>query len=256
MPKGCGTMVLAEGMRILSCTLFFTFAAAVVAQNMPPIDSSALHEFEAYVTAAQGQVSIDRDQRTWALSSGERVPIQRLITTGPDGYAHFDLKGGSSFDVYANSRVAFRQNASTAGDLLDVLAGRVRIHMNPGIGQAQQRIFCPVASVIAVNPATVAVALDEDDNARIDVLEGEVRIQHSLLPRSEPTLVRAVDAILVQKDQQISRRVDRGSLYRYAIKPLHDLFSAITPGRSARPSSSDPVEQKFLAWASPTDFVR
>ena len=242
-------------MRLHLLLPLLAFATASFAQKMPPVDSGALHEFEAYVTAADGQVSIDRDQRTWAVSSGERVPIQRLITTGSDGYAHFELKGGSSFDVYANSRVGFRQNASSAGDLLDVLAGRVRIHLNPVPGEAQQRVFCPVASVVAVNPATVAIALDEDDNARIDVLEGEVRVQHSLLPRSDPTLVRAVDAILVQKDQQISRRLDRGTLYRYAIKPLHDLFAAITPGRSGR-SSSDPIEQKFLAWALPENFVR
>lgn len=219
----------------------------------PPVDPAFTRSDQAYVTAAEGQVSIQRDQQPWALSSGEHVPIQRLITTGGDGYARFEVSGGSSFEVFANSRVAFRQNASTAGDLLDVMAGRVRIHLNPGPGQSQQRVFCPIATVTALNPATIALAIDEDDNVRIDVLEGEVTVQHKLLPRSDPTLVRAVDAILIDKHEQISRRLDRGTLYRYAIKPLHDLFSAITPGHKGSPFQCL-GENRLLAWALPRDF--
>ena len=212
------------------------------------LQAQNLQTNEAYVTAAQGQVSIGGGTLPWAVSAGERVPVQRIVTTGPDGFAHFDVKGGSSFEVYSNSRVIFRQNPSTAGDLLDVLAGRVRIHLNPGPGQLQQRIFCSVATITALDPATIALAIDEDDNLRIDVLEGEIRVQHALLPRNEATLVKAIDAILVQKDQQISRRVDRGSLYRYAIKPLHDLFSAVTPGRAGKNVLQQFEENRFLAW--------
>ena len=60
------------------------------------------------------------------------------------------------------------------------LAGRVRIHLRPGIGQHQERIFTPVAIVSAREPATIAVAIDEDDTVRIDVIEGEIcRAAHS-----------------------------------------------------------------------------
>ncbi len=235
-------------MRQLATALFIGAVAGCMlqAQSGSPVQTS-----DAYVTAAQGKVSIDSGSLPWAVSSGERVPVQRVITTGPDGFAHFDVKGGSSFEIYSNSRVIFRQNASTAGDLLDVLAGRVRIHLNPGPGQLQQRIFCPVATITAVDPATIALAIDEDDNLRIDVLEGEVRVQHALLPRNEPTLVKAIDAVLVRKDEQISRQMDRGTLYRYAIKPLHDLFSAITPSRAGKNLVPQPPEENFFAWNSP-----
>jgi hypothetical protein len=220
----------------------------------PPVDPAATEAYQAYVTAADGQVSIQRDEQPWAITSGQRVPIQRFITTGSDGYARFEVKGGSNFEVFANSRLVFRQNASTAGDLLDVLAGRVRIHFNPGPGQPQQRVFCPIATVTALNPATIGLAIDEDDNVRIDVLEGEVLVQHKLLPRSAPTLVRAVDAILVEKNEQISRRLDRGTLYRYAIKPLHDLFSAIAPGHKAAPFQCR--GERLFAWAVPRELGR
>jgi hypothetical protein len=100
-----------------------------------------------------------------------------------------------------------------------------------------------VASLVAHDPATIAIAVDEDDTVRVDVLEGEVKIQHLLLPRTEPTLVKSIDAILLQKDRAISRQIDRGTLYRYTVKPLHDLFSVLAPGHPARPEEQLQAER-------------
>lgn len=225
----------------LHCAISIALAAASLSYGrQAPIDWSAVQAYEAHAVAVTGKVSRLRDDRPWALSPGERVPIQQVITTGQDGYARFEVAGGSTFDIYSNSRVLFRQNASRAGDLLDVLAGRVRIHLQPHAGEWQERIFTPVAVITAHEPATIALAIDEDETVRIDVIEGQVRVQHTLLPRNEPVVVKAIDAILVQKDEPISRRVDRGSLYRYTVK----ILSAITPGHR----SAEPVEgNKFLA---------
>lgn len=220
------------------------FLSAAAANAQDPI----LQVYEAQATVVTGQVTRIRDEQPWAVSRGERVPVRQTITTGPDGYAHFEVKGGSSFDVFANSRVVFRENTASAGDLLDVLSGRVRIHLEPTPGQSQQRVFCPVAVVGAHRQgATFAIAVDEDDTARIDVFEGEVAVQHTLLPRNEPTLVRAVDAILVKKDEPISRRVDRGSLYRYTVKVL----SAITFGHSGSHNVGPEDEERLLAVSVP-----
>lgn len=205
---------------------------------------------DARATSVTGAVTRTRDTQPWALSSGERVPVRQVISTGGDGYAHFAVAGGSNFDLFSNSRVIFRQNVASAGDLLDVVSGRVRIHLVPSVGQLQQRIFTPSAIVTALQTSTISIAVDEDDTVRIDVLEGEVRVRHTKLPHGEATIVRAVDAILVQKDEQISRRVDRGSLYRYTVKPLHDLWTAVTPGHSSH--DGDPIEgNKFLAQVRP-----
>ena len=119
------------------------------------------------------------------------------------------------------------------------------------MSQPRQRIFTPVAIISANAPATVALAIDQDDTLRIDVLEGEVRVQHLKLPKTDPTVVRALDAILVRPDEPISRRVDRGSLYRYTVKPLHDLWLAVTPGHSGA-HNGDVIEgEKVLARALP-----
>jgi hypothetical protein len=226
--------------------------STLFAQNRE-VDWSATQVREARAISVTGQVSRIRDGQPWALSAGDRISIQQIITTGGDGYAHFKVAGGSSFDMFANSRVVFRQNAANSGDLLDVLAGRVRIHLQPSVGQIQQRIFCRVAIITAHEPATVALAMDEDDTARIDVMEGVIGIQHTFLPTSEPVLVTAVDAVLVHKDQQISHQLDRGSLYRYTVKPLKDILSAITLGHSGRGGQADSEgTSKFLAQASPS----
>jgi hypothetical protein len=223
-------------------TLLPLLAVAMASAHPPqsnPLDQAVMQKYEARATAVSGKVTRTRDAQPWALSAGEHVPVRQVITTGSDGFAHFVVAGGSSFDIFANSKVLFRQNAVSAGDLLDVLEGRVRIHLKPQPSLPQLRILTPTAWIATVQESTVAIAIDEDGAMRIDVLEGEVRVQHTLLPRSEPTIVRAVDSILVRRDQQISRRLDRGSLYRYTVK-LHNLWNAVTPGHGNK--SADPIE--------------
>ena len=232
---------------VFCCAAALAVAApyAGAATQESPIDDAAMQSYDAHAVAVTGAVSRIRDAQPWAVSAGERVPVRQTITTGRDGYARFEVRGGSSFELFSNSRVVFRQNTASAGDLLDVLAGRVKVHLQPTLEQNQQRVFCPTAIITARRqPATLAVAIDEDGSLRIDVLEGEVAVQHALLPHNEPTLVRAVDAILVKPDEPISRRVDRGSLYKYAVK----IFTALTPGHS----HSDQVleDEPFLADAS------
>jgi hypothetical protein len=235
--------------------LFGSIAISALGAQDRPIDESAMQPYEAHATAVTGKVSRERDRQPWAVSTGERVPVRQVISTGNDGYAHFTVAEGANFDIYSNSRVVFRQNTARAGDLLDVIAGRVRVHLQPSMNQPQQRIFTPTATIDANQPATVALAIDEDDTLRIDVLEGEVRVRHTKLPKADPTLVRALDAILVRPDEPISRQVDRGSLYRYTVKPFKDIWLAVTPGHSGS-HNGDVIEgDKFLAKVSRSQFV-
>ncbi len=227
-------------MKAALAALFFAHAA--VAQL--PIDSVVMKQYEARAVEVNGEVSRRRDELPWVVAQGEDVPVGQLIRTGRDGFARFTVDGGSEFSLFSNSSIAFRNNTARAGDLLDVISGRVRIKLRPTPGQLQQRVFTAIATISATHPAVISLAIDEDQNVRLDVLEGEVQVQHRLLPRNEPTLVRAVDAILIERSQQLTRRMDRGTLYRYTVKPLHDIWTAVTP---ARTHSGDPVEgNKFL----------
>lgn len=192
---------------------------------------SESNRFRAVVTAAEGQVSMASDNGDWAISQGEDVPIQRTISTGRDGHARLEVQGGSNFEIYANSRVIFRQNPGYSGDLLDVVSGHVRVHLGLAVGAAPERIHCRSAIITTHEATTVAIATDEDGAVRIDVIEGEISIRHALRPSSNATVIRAVDAIVIRPDEEISRRVERGTLYRYTVKPMHDLIELLTPGR-------------------------
>ena len=221
-----------------SWLLCFAGAGLAAAVQMDAIPAQDLRADAAVVT---GKLTYLRDDRPWAVSSGEMVPLGKTIHTGDDGYGHFRVAGGDTFDIFANSQVLFRGNAGNPGDLLDVHSGRVRIHLAPGQRDLQQRIFTPVAIISAHRAASLALAVDEEGTVRIDVTEGEIRVQHALLPRSEPVVVRAIDAILVRRNETVSRQVDRGSLYRYTVK----IWSALTFGHSGH--DGQPVEgNRFL----------
>lgn len=232
-------MTLTQKKRWLGALWLLLSASAAWAQS-GTADPAVMRPFEAQVTAVEGTVSRIRDRELWALSNGERVPVAQVITTGKDGFAHFTMAGGRYFDIFSNSKVIFRENIANTGDLVDVLSGRVRVHLHPAPGQPQERIFSPTAIVSAHQPSTVALAIDEDNTMRVDVIEGEVRIQHTRRPSNDPVVVRAIDAILIQPNEPISRRVDRGSIYRYTAK----IWAAITFNHSSR--SGEPIEGNKL----------
>src|SRR5436305_935203 len=98
-------------MRIVSWLIAIGSASMLFAQSQK-VDWGAAQANEARATSVSGQVTRLRDRQPWAVSAGDRIPIQQVITSGSDGYAHFQVAGGSSFDVFANSRVVFRQNAA------------------------------------------------------------------------------------------------------------------------------------------------
>jgi ferric-dicitrate binding protein FerR (iron transport regulator) len=221
-----------------SWLVFFAGTGFAVAVEVDAVRSDDLRAYAAVVT---GKVTYLRDNQTWAVSSGEMVPVGKTINTGDDGYGHFRVAGGDTFDVFANSQVLFRANTGNPGDLLDVRSGRARIHLAPANRDLQQRIFTPTAIISTHGAAGISLAVDEEGTVRIDVTEGEVRVQHALLPRSEPVVVRAIDAILVRPNETVSRQVDRGSLYRYTVK----IWSALTLGHSGH--DGQPVEgNRFL----------
>ena len=86
-------------------------------------------EHAAVTKKAQGRVSVVRDMHPLALSVGDKVKVQETIVTGKDGYALFQVSDGSTFEVYPNSRVVFRKNPPNWKDFIDVLVGRVRVHI-------------------------------------------------------------------------------------------------------------------------------
>jgi ferric-dicitrate binding protein FerR (iron transport regulator) len=200
--------------------------------------------------SAAGQVSTEKKGQDWAIGPAEHIWVSKPIVTGADGYARFRVAGGTSFEVFAHSRVIFRENAGNPQDLLDVATGRVRLQVQPWDGQPMQtRILTPAAIIACHGPASFAVAVDDEDNStRVDVQQGEVSVQHALIPRAEPVIVKAGDAIAVRADEPlISRKLDRGSLYHYRFQRIWKTLGSAVPGHSGRSGKEGDSESPLLA---------
>src|SRR5205085_10384060 len=155
------------------------------AQILPPSP-----EMAAKVLSLTGQVSVFHDSEPWALNVGDQVQAKQVIVSGPDGYAQFKVSDGSTFEVYPNSTVVFRNNPPTWRDLLDVLVGRVKVHIQKWGGQPNpNRVLTPTA-VISVRGTTFDVSVDEEDETTVvSVEEGQVDVRHAL--KGDSRLVNA-----------------------------------------------------------------
>src|SRR5690348_7506201 len=81
----------------------------------------------ARVVAQIGQVSVMENGYARALSVGMDVSPAQVIVTGPDSFARFQVSDGSTFEVYANARIVFRETMGDWKHLLNVWIGRVKV---------------------------------------------------------------------------------------------------------------------------------
>ncbi len=166
-----------------------------------------------------GQVSVLRDSAPWVLNVGDSVQPRQIIITGPDGFAVFQVSDGSTFEVFPNARVIFRENPGSWRDLLDVLLGRVKVHIQKLGGQPNfNRVRTPTA-VISVRGTVFDVAVeDEDDTTLISVDEGQVAVQHLQKPGPERILNQG-EWIRVFKNQALAMAtVDKAPFVRGVLR--------------------------------------
>jgi hypothetical protein len=203
-------------------------AAAVVCPAQSPFFSDT-SVYAAKAETVSGQVSVLRESQPWALSVGDSVQVAQLIFTGPDGYAAFRVSDGSTFEVFPNSRVQFRKTPGNWRDLVDVLVGRIRVHIQHfGNVPNPNRVLTPTA-VISVRGTIFDVEVSEDDETTlVEVEEGLVEVQHALLPSNDAKLLQAGESIRVYKSQPLAqRRVDRGTLAKQIMKSVMDAISTV-----------------------------
>jgi hypothetical protein len=173
----------------------------------------------ATVITLTGQVSVLRDDAPWVLNVGDAVQPRQIVITGPDGFAVFQVSDGSTFEVFPNARVVFRENLGSWRDLLDVLLGRVKVHIQKLGGQPNyNRVRTPTA-VISVRGTIFDVAVeDEDDTTLVSVEEGQVGVQHLLKPGPERILIEG-ESIRVYRNQALAAApVDRGPAIRALLR--------------------------------------
>jgi hypothetical protein len=202
-------------------SLLAAATALVCSAQLPPSDAG---DYAAKVLTQSGQVSVFKDSQPWALSIGDSVHVRDLIMTGPDGHAILQVPDGSFFEVYPNSRVVFRKNPPNWRDFLDVLVGRVRIHIEHLGGVPNpNRILTPTA-VISVRGTTLDVSVDDDDETTlVEVEDGTVEVQHALLPRGNPRVLNAGETLKVYRSEPLEASlIDKGTLARHVLRSMAD----------------------------------
>jgi hypothetical protein len=198
-----------------------TVGAPVSHAQFSPFGAS---DYAAKVVTQTGQVSILKDAQPWALSIGDTVQVRDMIITGVDGHAVLKVSDGSTFEVYPNSRVLFRKNPPNWKDLLDVLVGRVRVHIEHlGNIPNPNRVITPTA-VISVRGTTFDISVDDDDETTlVEVEEGIVDVQHALLPRGNSRTLTTGESLRVYRNEPIARnRIDKGTVAQHVLRSILD----------------------------------
>ena len=193
----------------------------------------------AKVITLTGQVSVLKDTEPWALHVGDAIQVRQIVISGPDGFAVFQVSDGSTFEVYPNSRVTFRASPGNWKDLLDVWLGRVKVHIEKLGGKPNyNRVTTPTA-VISVRGTTFDVAVEDEDTTLVSVDEGQVAVQHALLPSKEPKILNSGDYIRVYKNQPLAQRgVDKTPVIQQALRAASEALYRIvyqTPTSTGSP---------------------
>jgi len=218
------------GKWLVLASLFGVYMPVVSAQDDPA----------AKVVTLTGQVSVLHDSSPWALHIGDSVQPRQIIITGTDGYALLQVSDGSTFEVFPSSRVIFRDNPGNWKDLLEVFLGRVKIEIQKIGGQPNyNRVRTPTA-VISVRGTKFDVSVEDEDATTLVVVdEGQVAVQHALLPRGDPKVLNAGEWIRVFKNQPLTAKtVDRGGVVRGALRAAADAMYQVLYRTSRMPTSS------------------
>jgi ferric-dicitrate binding protein FerR (iron transport regulator) len=203
-------------------TVQVLLAAATLVVSATP---ALAQDFAAKVIELTGRVSVMRQGAPWALEVGGTVQPKQVVITGPDGFARFQVSGGSTFEVFPSSKVVFRDNPPNWKDLLDVFIGRVRIHIEKLNGLPNRnRVVTPTA-VISVRGTTFDVAIEDvDDTTLISVEEGLVEVEHRLAP-GRGVLLNTGEWLRVFRNQPLAQRqVDRGAVVQRAMRAAAQAF--------------------------------
>ncbi len=223
-------------------------AVLVCLAQVPPAPAFKPDNVAAKVLSMQGRVSVLRGSLPWGLSPGDAVGPKEGIVTGPDGAAMFEVNDGSTFTVYPNSRVTFRNDYSPT-NLLELLLGRIKVHIQRWGGQPNNTGISTPTAVISVRGTTFDVVVEDDDSTQVDVQEGEVWVRHALFYNERPRILRDGDSLRVTRTAPLAKaRVDKGMIFGRAARAGLDAVDTIlwrgragSGGTAQVPASRGPV---------------
>lgn len=201
---------------------------ATVAPLHAQMPSSDAANYAARAVTLTGSVSVLKDNQPWALSIGDSIQVKAVVVSGPDGHAVFQVSDGSTFEVFPNSYVVFRKNPPNWKDLIDVIIGRVKVHIEHFGNQPNpNRVLTPTA-VISVRGTTFDVSVDPDsESTLVDVVEGEVVVQHALIGGASKTLHTGESFTVYRTVPLVARGMDRDTIINRTVGALKDALQTL-----------------------------
>ena len=198
------------------------FLATALVVSMAPL---AAQDSAAKVIYQTGQVSLANGGYFKALSVGDPVKAQQMIVTGPDGYARFEVSDGSTFEVFPNSKVVFRETPGNWQHLLNVWFGRVKVLIQhaPGVPNPNQ-VTSPTAVISVRGTVFDVVVEDAEGTTFVTVDEGEVAVRNMTAP-GDSAVLHAGDSIRVSPGVPLlARQIDKGNIVRNALRYARDVY--------------------------------
>jgi FecR protein len=220
--------------RTTAVALAMALAGAVAALAQSP--GLPLPDGAARLISMTGRVSVLKDSNPWALSPGAVIQPQQEVVTGPDGLALFQISDGSTFEVFPNSHVIFRNNRGNWQDLLEVFLGKVRVKIeHPGGQPNHNRVHTPTA-VISVRGTVFDVDVEDSEATTLVLVEeGVVEVRHTLQAGATKVL-QAGEWVRVFRNQPLAvKYVDRGALMQRAVVAARDALYQIWTRTPAAP---------------------
>ena len=187
---------------------------------LPALDAQS-KDF-ARVIRVDGMVSVIRGGKvalfrssTPGCSPTTCVNTAEEIVTGPDGYAVFQIQDGSTFEVFPNSHVIFRDTFNLE-DLLNIILGKIRVSVEHSKGPNHKKVSTPTA-IISVRGTIFDVAVEDDDGTTlVSVEEGEVEVRNTR--QHGPTrVVNEGDEIRIYPNQPLAKAGGTSPGVRFAI---------------------------------------
>jgi len=194
----------------------------------------------ATITDMTGRVDVLRDSAKWALNTGDWVRPGQMIVTGPDGWAMFRLADNSTFEVFPNSQVSFRANRGDWKDLLEVLLGNIKVHIQKLGGQPNNNKVRTPTALISVRGTIFDVRVEDDgDTTTVMVEEGLVDVQHLLFPSGKAIQLRQGESVQIFKTVPLAQnRMDKGNAAAIALRAGMQGIYDILLGRRGAGSST------------------
>jgi hypothetical protein len=221
----------------LTWTMRALLLAIALVVSIAPL---AAQDSAAKVIYQTGQVSLANGGYFKALSVGDPVKAQQMIVTGPDGYARFEVSDGSTFEVFPNSKVVFRETPGNWQHLLNVWFGRVKVLIQhaPGVPNPNQ-VTSPTAVISVRGTVFDVVVEDAEGTTFVTVDEGEVAVRNVTAPGNS-AILHAGDSIRVSPGVPLlARQIDKGNILRNALRYARDVY--YNARIQQRPSGGGPV---------------